>query len=154
MIFFFFCFSASFTQMQLEHYVLAKASGTKTFLQPWMPLFPSPHGCSFPFPLPPSPRCCHLAAALDFLRRYLSMRWWWWGAAAGKACPPRHMHTQSHMQQKHNGWLEDLMGFQSSVKSLDDGGWGGCSAGIWLTSCWSVCTQRGREQSTVPWQPH
>lgn len=59
-----------------------------------------------------------------FSLRYLSMRWW----GAGKAPPPQHLHTQSHIWWKHNGYIEDLMGFQSSEKSLDDSGWGGCSA--------------------------
>lgn len=71
--------------------------------------------------------------------------------------PPPPPNTRAHNHTHNENTMDNLKtwwDFRAQWKTLDDSGWGGCSASIWLTSFCSVCAQRGREQSTVPWQPH
>lgn len=152
-LFYFFCSSASFNAMQLEHCVLAKLAAQK-------------HFCSY--------RCLTLQnAIISFLTFCLLLHpavitllllLIFCGVISawdddeeeeqGKPPPPNtrahnHTHNENTMDNLKTWW-----DFRAQWKTLDDSGWGGCSASIWLTSFCSVCAQRGREQSTVPWQPH
>lgn len=144
----FFCSSASFTQMQPEHYVLTKLAAWKCSYN---------YGCHHNLsPFSFLPFSLHHAGVSSLLFLIFPAVISAWDNEEEEGNPPPITHAHTITQITPTRWITwGRDGIQSSVESLDDSGWGRLLSQYLIDILFAVSAHSvGGNKSTVPWQPH